>query len=668
MHAGSRDPLESPETGPTVRNQPRGGRAAGVPSGRTPSSSRAGNNVTLRESLGVQMSISFEFRFHPFCALAALAGAVPTFAQDAVPDDRRVVVTATRMPSRIEEVLASAIVIDRQEIDRSLAGDAADLLRFHAGLDIARNGGPGQTTSLFIRGAESNHTLVMVDGVRINPGTLGVPALQNLQPALIERIEVIKGPRSSLYGTDAIGGVVNIITRRGSRDGWSAELGYGDYETREASLSGGVSGRAGSLDLGVSWIDSEGFPTRTGDATDRGFDNLSLNLGGSTTLGAAELEARAWHAEGNTEYSDFFLTPVDQDFVNSALSVTGAFATGPTGRLALTAAYMEDDAQQNQSPDFLETRRLTLEAQQDWRVGDRHTLSAGAQYSDEDAESESFGLAFDETTELWNLFVQDQLAYGAHRGVLALGYTDHETAGSEVTWNAEYAYAFTGDTELVLSGGTGFRAPDATDRFGFGGNPALEPERSQSLGAELRHRIGERHAFRLGAYENEIEDLIEFVVLSFDPFVGENRNVDEARIRGIEAGYAFGGERWSLDAELALADPENRGTGQQLLRRPKESATLAVQRRFERFDLGVNLLAAGEREDVGFPAPVTLDSYVVVDLTAGWKITDRLSLRARVENLLDEDYELADGFNTPERGVYVALRYAPEIASAVTRR
>ena len=603
------------------------------------------------------MSVSFQLRFPWLYALAPLACAPPAFAQDAVPADRRVVVTATRTQTPIEEVLASVVVIDREEIDRSLAGDAADLLRFHAGLDIARNGGPGQATSLFIRGADSNHTLVMVDGVRINPGTIGLPALQNLAPQLIERIEVVKGPRSALYGSDAIGGVINIITRRGSRDGWSAEVGYGDYDTTEASVIGGVAGDAGSLDLGLSWIDSEGFPTRSDDTIDRGFDNLSMNLGGSTDVGAVELTARIWHAEGNSEYSDFFLAPVDQDFDNSAASLSGAVATGDRGRLAVTAAYMLDETRQNQSPDFLETRRLTLDLQQDWRVNEQNLVSAGVQYSDEDAESESFGLAFDETTEVWNLFVQDQIDWRNFRAVLAAGYTDHETAGSEVTWNGEFAYAFTGATELVVSAGTGFRAPDATDRFGFGGNPALEPEQSQSLAAELRHRLGERHAFRIGAYENEIEDLIEFVVLSFDPFLGENRNVDEARIQGLEAGYSYAGERWTLDAELALSDPENRTTGEQLFRRPKESFTLAVQRRFERFDLGVNLLAAGERTDVGFPDPVELDSYVLIDLTAGWAITERLSLRARVENLLDEDYELADGFNTPERGLYVSLRY-----------
>ncbi len=147
------------------------------------------------------------------------------------------------------------------------------------------------------------------------------PRCRTWRPELIERIEVVKGPRSALYGSDAIGGVVNIITRRGSRDGWSAEVGYGDYDTAEASVIGGVAGDAGSLDLGLSWIDSEGFPTRNDDTIDRGFDNLSLNLGGSTDVGAVELTARLWHAEGNSEYSDFFLAPVDQDFDNSAASL-----------------------------------------------------------------------------------------------------------------------------------------------------------------------------------------------------------------------------------------------------------------------------------------------------------------------------------------------------------
>ncbi len=204
-------------------------------------------------------------------AWSASAAAATTIT----PDPPDIVVTATRVPTPLDQVLAPMLVIDRARIEDSAATDAADLLRFNAGLDLARNGGPGQTTSLFIRGAESNHTLVLVDGVRINPGTIGLAGLQNISPSMIERIEVVKGPRSALYGTDAIGGVINVITRRGADTGWTAELGYGDYDTQEANVTGGFATDRIEFDLGVSWLDSDGFPTRTDDDTDRGYENFN---------------------------------------------------------------------------------------------------------------------------------------------------------------------------------------------------------------------------------------------------------------------------------------------------------------------------------------------------------------------------------------------------------
>jgi vitamin B12 transporter len=228
------------------------------------------------------------------CAWAScgLAGAATVHA-DTVITDPPVIVTATRVPTPVDEVLAPVIVIDRETIERSAPGDASDLLRFHAGLEVARNGGPGQTTALFIRGADSNHTLVLVDGVRINPGTIGLAAIQNIPPDMIERIEVVKGPRSSLWGTDAIGGVINIVTRRGTHDGWAAEAGYGDYDTRKASFNGGLPvGEHVDVDFGASWIESDGFPTRTTDHTDRGFDNLSMSGQVRADVGQAQVSLR----------------------------------------------------------------------------------------------------------------------------------------------------------------------------------------------------------------------------------------------------------------------------------------------------------------------------------------------------------------------------------------
>ncbi len=279
----------------------------------------SGSSFSFSHSSSVRLSR------HLALPVLAVLGAAAAGAE--VLPENTVIVTATRVPTPADEILAPVVLIDRATIERSNAGDAAELLRFHAGFDLGRNGGPGQPTALFIRGAESNHTLVLIDGVRINPGTIGLPALQNISPDMIERIEVVKGPRSTLWGSDAIGGVVNVVTRRGSQAGWVMEAGYGDYDTQRASLIGGFKlGEAADLDLGVSWIDSDGFPTRTTDDTDRGFDNLTANLALRADLGPAEVTVQHWRTQGTSEYSDFFLTPVDQDFETSTTAVGSATA------------------------------------------------------------------------------------------------------------------------------------------------------------------------------------------------------------------------------------------------------------------------------------------------------------------------------------------------------
>jgi vitamin B12 transporter len=577
------------------------------------------------------------------------------------PPEMAVIVTATRVPTPADEVLAPVVLIDRETIERSNATDTAELLRFHAGLDLGRNGGPGQPTALFIRGAESNHTLVLVDGIRINPGTIGLPALQNISPDMVERIEIVKGPRSAVWGSDAIGGVVNIVTRRGSQTGWIMEAGYGDYDTRRASLVGGFAlSEKAELDLGVSWLDSDGFPTRSDDTLDRGYDNLNVNVALRADLGPADVTVRHWRTSGTSEYSDFFLTPVDQDFVTSTSAAEVRLPVGDHGEARFAVTHMEDETTQNQSPDFLETDRNTFDAQYDWRPSGTHALSVGAIYFREKANSESFGEGFAADTDSLNLYAQDSITSGPHSALLALGYTDHETAGTAVTWNAEYGYRFNaGRTQVYALSGSGFRAPDATDRFGFGGNPDLEPESSRNYEFGVRHALTERQHLQLSAFHTDIEDLIDFTVVSFDPFVGINENVAEARIRGIEAAWGYRGEAWQARVEAIYQEPRDRSDDSPLLRRAEESLTVNLTRAFGPVLLGLDVLATGDRKDFGFPSDVTLDGYVLANFTASWQVTPSLALLARVENLLDEDYELADTYNTPDRGLYVAMRYAP---------
>lgn len=583
--------------------------------------------------------------------------AAAALAADADLSNDELIVTATRLPMPEDEVLASTIVIDRDAIELSGASDPGDILRFHAGLELSRNGGPGQTTAIFIRGANSNQTLVMVDGVRINPGTIGLGALQNIAPSTIERIEIVKGPRSALWGTDAIGGVINVITRREASNVWTAEAGYGAYDTEQASLNGGMSIGPAQLGLGVAWIDSQGFPTRSDDNVDRGFHNLSGTASLRVDVGPADVALSYWRAEGRTEYSDFNLAPLDQDFADSTVALKVAVPLGDTLDANFTASHFDDSIDQNQTTDYLRTRRDTVDAQVDWRRASQ-TWSTGAMVTLEHASSRSYGDEYDSDTNNVNLYVQDQLDIGPHRALAAVGYTDHETAGNAWTWNLEYGYTLAGATLLYALGGTGYRAPDATDRYGYGGNPGLEPERSFNLEAGVRHRFSIAQSVSLSWFRNEIDDLIVWVPDPVDPFAGQLGNVDLARIEGLEAAWEYAAGPWLARAEAIHQNPRNVTTGERLLRRAENSLTVALTRSFGTLDLGFDALATGDRKDFGYPSPGTLSSYVLVNLLARWRPTPALTLVARLENALNEQYELADTFNTPNRGLYVTASYA----------
>jgi vitamin B12 transporter len=594
-------------------------------------------------------------------AFAVACACQPALAQDELAET---VVTATRTPVKLDALDAPVIVVTRQDIERSLASDVSEILQQQAGLEIARNGGPGQTTSLFMRGTESNHTVVLIDGIRVNPGTIGGAALQNIAPESLERIEIVKGPRSALYGTDAIGGVVQLFTRGAAKDGFSAGATYGSLNTQQLSGDGAFSvGDAFRFGIGGSYAESDGMPTFVDDDTDRGWRNVTGRLTAEFDA-SSELtfRARAFDASGRTGYSEqTFSDPpyasVSQDFQNSVYSLESDYHRTDGMTLRATVSRMRDEIDQDQAPDFAHTRRDTVDVQLDLAELHAHAFSIGAQYSDENTEALSFGTGFDEKTTVLQGFVQDQFTVGKLGSRLALGFVDHDTFGSEVTWNAEFGITFGSGTRLSLAGGKAFRAPDSTDRFGFGGNPDLDPEVSQQYELALRQKLGQRHQVSIAAFDNRIHDLISYVITDFDTFDGQNQNVDRARIKGVELGYQFTGQVWRGSAELTLQDPRDESTDQRLLRRSREALVLAVDRDVGALDLGLDVAAYGDRKDFGFPENVTLDSYALVNATVRYRVNGGLTLQGRLENAFDEDYTLAQGYRTEGRAYTIGVRY-----------
>lgn len=591
-------------------------------------------------------------------AVLACMQANPARAQQGAEQLDETVVTATRSRVAVADLNVPVIVISRADIERSLATDVGDLLTEHAGLEVARNGGPGQTASVFVRGANSDHTIVMIDGVRINPGTIGGAAIQNISPETIERIEIVKGPRSTLYGTDAIGGVINIFTRAAARQGLSASVSAGRYGTQTLHADGGTSlGQRAALGFSVGNTTSDGFPALASSVDDRGYRNTSVNLFGSWTASdSVSLDARAWRASGNSQYSDFFAAPIDQDFTNATYAVEAQWKPASNHGARLSLSRAEDDIAQRQSEDFVRTHRYALDAQTDWTLG-LQQLTVGALLTRESAQALSFGLPFDVDTAVNMGYVQDRVSTGPHDLLLALGYTQHETFGHQMTWNAEYGRHFSHGTRVAIAAGTAFHAPDATDRFGFGGNPALRPEISHQIELTLHQAIGPRHELWASLFENRVDDLINFQVTDFTTFDGRNENIDRARVRGVELGYGYRGQRWHLRAEAAFNDPRNRITGERLLRRAGNTWIVSIDRRSGRLELGLDASRAGRRYDFGFPSAVVLQPYTLVNLSARLAVNERWSLQARLDNVLDERYQLAYGYNSPRRSVAIATRF-----------
>jgi vitamin B12 transporter len=238
------------------------------------------------------------------CLFLSFAAATAQAAGESGASLNDIIVTATRVPESADKALESVLVINRAALEDSLVIDIGDALRFHAGLDIARNGGPGQPLSLFIRGANSDQSIVMIDGVRINSGTQSLAPLMNLSPELFDHIEIVKGPRSAIYGTDAIGGVVNLITRTDGSSGADVMLDYGRYGTGEFAVDGNYAAGGTSIQVALSGQRSAGFPTYSADTLDSGYKNLSGTAAVTTHIGDMELGARYYQATGATQYAN----------------------------------------------------------------------------------------------------------------------------------------------------------------------------------------------------------------------------------------------------------------------------------------------------------------------------------------------------------------------------
>jgi vitamin B12 transporter len=587
-------------------------------------------------------------------AICLTATSLITIAEDTTPQDN-LIVTATRTPVADHRVIAPVDVIDAETIERSMATELSELLRFQGGMDIVRTGGPGQQTSVFTRGTNSNHTLVLIDGVRINTGSLGIAAVQNITPEMIERIEIVKSPRTTLYGENAMGGVINVITRKPAGPDLGAFSGAGQDSTLKYGLSGGTTAGGFSISGRAQRLKTDGYPIVEGANFDSGWDNTTVEARAGYQANRWGLEGRIWNSEGTTEYVAWPMFPASQDYENRIIAVAGNAKLTRNWDSVLDLSFTTDDLEQQQSSGFARTERTILDWQNTLEIAGNNTLVAGTYLASEEVTGESFGFPLAaEDTDTIAVYVEESMDIARHALLLAGRYSDHDAIGKDFTWNIEYGFDVAPGMRLTASAGSAVRAPSASERFGaFGGNPNLKEEEALTVQGGWQWAFAEHHDVTVDLFHTEIDNLIA----SDANFILQN--IDKTKITGIEADYSFVTPAGSFRATGVLQDPENKTNGTTLLRRAEESATFSLARNIGRHQVGADLKLVGSRHDFG---DQNLAGYGLTNLTGRFAFNDQWGIYGRIENLFDRDYTAAYfdygvRYLSPGRGAYVELRY-----------
>ena len=589
------------------------------------------------------------------------------------------IVTASRIAQSTDQTLAAVTVITREDIEHSQTQTVADLLRERVpGMDFSTAGGTGHLTSAFLRGTSSDQLLFIIDGNIMGSATTGAAQLELISLAQIERIEIIRGPRSALYGSEAIGGVIQVFTKS-TGDQYNASVTYGSHETQAVSVGGNININRTQLNISANHYKTKGFNVSNDIEDDNdGHSNNTVNLGFKQGFGqSSNVHANVLYAKGETEFDNNSFDNVSDSIQQSYTlgldtSLIGnwntSFDVGQSKDRLDTDGYNEDYdtnfpwpplGTYSFSNTLFETKRDQARWQNDLSFGETGQLAFGIDYINDKVDSStSFAEAERNNKGLYAL-VQDK--FGKHQLQLSGRVDNNEAFGNHHTGNIAWSYDISGEEQVSLSHGTAFIAPSFNDLyyvdtvyFFYDGNPDLKPEisRSTELAYTGNHGWGE---WELRAYQTVIKDLIGYS----STFSLEN--VSRAKINGAE--FAINGNLadWDSQLNLSVIDPVNEDDNTILQKRAKRTLKMNLAKDFDSYRFGIHLLAQSPR----FNNPsntVELPGYAIVNLMLEKTIDKNWSLKTRLDNILNKEYSTSMDFynnttnNTPV-SLFVTLSY-----------
>lgn len=600
-------------------------------------------------------------------ALSAQAQSLPeslTVAQVAAPSLTETVVTAQRMEQPITDVLADVTVLGEEQIRASGAVTIGDLLMRQPGLELSRSGGPGTATGLFLRGAETRFTAVYVNGVRVDSQSTGGAPWEAIALGQIERVEILRGPAAAVYGSDAVAGVIQLFTKKGEGP-FAPYVGVGAGNRRSGRLEAGFSGQSGAVDysLGVERDVSRGYNSMPAGNPDRDGYRQSAASGrlGWQMASGHRLDLTGSYTDMDAQY-DGFAPGLDDHGLNRLTTLGGTWSAQWTPAYSTRLSVSESQTRYETvpSPYLSKTRLRNYLFQNEWRHG-AHVLTAALERREDRLNNPAvnpWDTALDQGRH------QDAVALGwgysadAHTLQLNLRHDRDSEFGGQTTGGIAYGYGFAPGWRVTGAVGTAFRAPTLYQRFSEYGEPGLQPEKSRNLELGLHWSRGDS---RLGvtAYRNRVTNLITFGAAGpCGSTFGCYENAGKARLQGVTISGAHRLGSVNLGGSLDFQQPKNALTGKLLPRRAQRLLKLNADTRVAGWTLGAEWQLVSHRWDNAANTS-RLAGYGIVNLFASTTIAREWDLLARLDNLGDRQYQLAGGYATPGRTLFVGLRWTP---------
>ena len=559
-----------------------------------------------------------------------------------------ILVSPGQRSATIFDSLNSVEVITSDDIQALGYSTVDEILSHSSSISIGSNGGHGQTKSIFMRGTESNHTKVLINGVELNPGTLGVPSIQHISVEMLDRIEISKGSMSTLYGKNTIGGVINIITKKdiGSNEG-KIYIGTGRDETNKIGFQKSFNLNNHNLSINFMNTETDGYKAKVASTKNHGYENKNIDISYNFSTGKNIFDFNFYQSDGNVEY-DSFGSNLNQDHKDAHLRLAWN-RKYDTSESKLVFIQKQNKINQNSSgaTDYTHTENYQINFEKNYYDLNGTNTILGAMYTGEALYELSYGTKFNKSNTIVEYYTQSEYYTGDTLLNIGSRYINHSLYGGFLTGNLNAGYSLSNKSKIIAGIGKSFRSPDGTDLYGYGGNPNLEPEESISREIAFKYKINNASGLIFTLFNNNITNLIES-----DGSIMQN--INRAKIEGLEFSIYNSYNKFNYSFDYSYIKSKDLTNNVDLSRRPSNKLVSRISYNHDLNNTFSLSTISETSSDNSIYDTHQLGGYTRFNATFLRKVSN-YSFQFKLNNIFDKKYRKAHNYNSEGRSYSASI-------------